>query len=371
MDTRTMEMGDGWMAEQQDVVVAPEEAEQFAFSILLALGFGSHEARIVAGHLVGSHLAGHDSHGLQMLRLYVDQTSRGEINVHGTPQATEGACAIVSIDGNWGFGHVAGELAVELGTDLAAEYGIAATVIRRANHFGRLGHYVEEAARRGCASIGFIGGLGGPVQAAPFGGARAAYGANPVFAGFPTDDPETPFVLDFATTKVAGGKVILARTRGESLAEGLLFDRNGTPTTDPAALFDGGALAPFGEHKGYALALLAELLGPIMTDSYSLASPPNGGEYFGRQGVMIVFIHVGSLRDAEATRRDATTFLKGVTAVPPVPPYDRVMTPGQPEAEMRARRQSRGIDLSRGTVEVLRDVAIGFKVALPSWLVEQ
>ena len=51
------------------------------------------------------------------------------------------------------------------------------------------------------------------------------------------------------------------------MADGLLLDAQGQPTDDPAVMFGDpiGALLPFAQHKGFALAVMCELLGGALS----------------------------------------------------------------------------------------------------------
>ena len=62
-----------------------------------------------------------------------------------------------------------------------------------------------------------------------------------------------------ATSVIAVGKVRVAKNKGEQVRPGALIDAGGRPTTDPNAMYTPptGAVLPFGEHKGYGMALMS------------------------------------------------------------------------------------------------------------------
>ena len=68
-----------------------------------------------------------------------------------------------------------------------------------------------------------------------------------------------PMVVDFATSKIAGGWIYAARSAGAQLPDNVLMDTDGYITRDPEDYFRGGAIMPSGEHKGYALAVFADI----------------------------------------------------------------------------------------------------------------
>lgn len=68
-----------------------------------------------------------------------------------------------------------------------------------------------------------------------------------------------------ATSAIANGDVLMAARDGRALPAGVALDRHGEPTTDPKAMQEGGALLPFGGHKGAAIAMMVELLAAALT----------------------------------------------------------------------------------------------------------
>jgi hypothetical protein len=147
-------------------------------------------------------------------------------------------------------------------TEKAKRERVAVLSIVQAGHTGRLAAFTERAARRNVAMFMAIGTVGGPITA-PYGGAAAVLGTNPISFSIP-NPAGPPVTFDIATSAIAAGKIKVAKAKHEPLPPGAILDRNGRPSTDPQAFFDGGMLLPFGGHKGYGLAMIAELLsGPM------------------------------------------------------------------------------------------------------------
>lgn len=339
-----------------DVVLSASALRTYARATLDAVGAPEDIAAAVADHLVEANLTGYDSHGLHLLPVYLEDVRNGEIIPSARPLVIREGPAHALVSGERGFGQATGAFAMDVAIRIAGQSGIAIVGIERVHHLGRMGHYAEQANRAGCASMTFTSGLGGAIQAAPYGGTRSTYGANPISAGFAASG-DADLVVDYATTAVAGGKVMLARTAGVPLPTGVLVDQEGKPTTDPEDMYRGGSLLPFGGHKGYALALFCELMGRVLVGSDTGSDAVVWGDRFGRSGATFIAIRQDVFRrDGEAATAAAATFAH-VRRSPAADPASPVRTPGEREARTRRERAESGIRLPRGTVEALASAA--------------
>src|SRR5439155_15730139 len=188
-------------------------------------------------------------------------------------------------------------------------------------------------------SAGGFGGRGG--RAAPFGGREGLLGTNPLSFGFPNADG-LAMLVDFATTAVAAGKIQVARAKGTPLPPGSILDRDGNPSTDAEDFYRGGVMLPFGGHKGYALAMVVELLGRVMTGADDFAEGERGGAVYGHSGALVIAIDPGVFRDRESFAQGVDQTLARVRAVPPAPGFEEVMVPGDPERQTRQQREREG-----------------------------
>jgi LDH2 family malate/lactate/ureidoglycolate dehydrogenase len=325
--------------------LAPDRLHDLGRRVFEAAGAPADVADHVAGHLVASNLAGHDSHCVLRIPWYLDHIRRGWLRPAARPRVVEERPAAALVSGEWGFGHPAATLAIDAAAERAREHGLGAAALVRGTHLGRLGTYVERAAAGGLVGMVWLGGLGAQRAAVPHGASRGVYGTNPIAAAFPAaGNGGDPLLLDFATTAVAGGKVMVARDRGVPLPEGVVLDRDGRPTTDPAAALDGGWLLPFGAHKGYALAFFAQLLGQALTGADALAGETDADSPFARSGAFFVAIDPGLFRPAGEAAASADGFAAAVRDLPPAPGFERVLAPGDPEAHA-PRERARGIPL--------------------------
>ncbi|HEU5314806.1 MAG TPA: Ldh family oxidoreductase [Chloroflexota bacterium] len=353
-------------------VVQPEALERFAAEIFTRLGAPDDAAREVAAHLVRANLAGHDSHGAIRIPQYALQISQGAIQPAARPEVISRKGAALLIDGGGGFGHFATAFALHQAIDVARELGTAVAAIRRANHIGRVGDYAETAARQGFIALLTVGAAGpGVGGATPFGGAQRFLGTNPWSIGIPTTDPQ-PFLVDFATTVVAEGKVRVARDKHETLPPGCIVDKDGNPSTNPPDFYAGGMLLPFGAHKGYGLAMASALLGGLAAigdPTPNLAGSPlapgssQDGERTG--GALLVVIDPGAFGDRDAYAAGVGRVSSAARRVPAAPRSRGVMVPGEPEARTTAERRQSGVSLPDDTWDAIAKLAGEHGVTLP------
>jgi LDH2 family malate/lactate/ureidoglycolate dehydrogenase len=334
-----------------------EELEKFTAAALTALGAPVRTAAQVAISLVISNLVGHDSHGIIRLVQYAGWIADGQIRPAACPEISRRHHAIAVVEGHWGFGQPAAQLAVEVIADGARQHGVAAVTIRDCNHVGRLGEYVTALADRGLVGLAFCN--AGPVVA-PFGGAGRALGTNP-FAWAAPGGPAGPLVADFSTAAVAEGKLRLAAADGRPLADGLIVDAQGRPSTNAGDFYAGGALLTFGGHKGSAMSVLIELLGGLLTGMGTACTP----SYAGGNGTVMIALDVGafvagdSYRDGAARfREELVTLGRGVAEGP-------VLLPGEMEARSRDERLRHGIPVSPAVLEAIYSVTDPLGVARP------
>ena len=326
-----------------------ERLQSLARRVFTAAGAPRHIAAAVAEILVNADLTGYDSHGVMRIPEYLRAIEKGALDPAAEPAVTKETTQIVLLDGRQGFGHYAARLAMQKAVAKARQGDIGAVSLIRAGHQGRLGEYAEQAARAGC--IGLItSGRGGPGQEStvPWGGARGVLGTNPMAAGVPAGEGQ-PFVLDYATSVVAGGKIGLAHSQGADLPEACIVDKHGRPSARPADLFDGGFLLPFGRHKGYALSLLVCLLGGL-----SGAFDPARGTM---SGTFMLAINIDAFTPVDEYRRAVRALLDSVMATATAPGFDEILTPGERAQRSRADRLAHGIALPDRTYQEIRDWA--------------
>jgi LDH2 family malate/lactate/ureidoglycolate dehydrogenase len=326
--------------------------------IFQAVGAPDETAARVAQSLVDANLAGHDSHGVIRIPSYVRAVRSGEVVPSASPELVRETDVSALLDGGWAFGQITAERATQVAIDKARERGIAVVAAVRCTHIGRLGEWAEMGAAQGMIVFITAGGLAGQrAQVAPFGGRSGVLGTNPLAFGLPGGSDEFPSVLaDFATSAVAAGKISVARAKKVPLPTGSLQDSEGRPSTEPEDYARGGTLLPFGGHKGYALAVVVELLGRVMTGSDDYAEPGRGGDVYGHSGVLTIALDPGLFRERAAYDRGVQATLRDIKAIPPAPGVDEVLLPGEPERRARATREREGVAVEEPTIQAIREV---------------
>jgi hydroxycarboxylate dehydrogenase B len=316
----------------------------------LLSGFGSsaQEIDLVADNLLQANLTGHDSHGIGMLPRYANAFLEGGLkaNAHVLTKLDSGT--LLALDGQAGFGQVIGHEAMQLGIVRAQAHGSCIVALANAHHLCRIGAWAEMAVAAGLVSVHFVNVIARPIVA-PFGGSDARFGTNPFAVGIPVPGRE-PVVLDMATSIIAQGKARIAYNKGEALAPGQMLDDQGRATNDPkfAVVPPFGALRTFGEHKGFGLALVCELLGGALAGAMSVHGASDGRQRV-LNGMLTILIDPQRLGDAAVIGAEMQALLEWVKASPPEPGADRVRVAGEPERETRARRLAEGIPVDAAT----------------------
>jgi LDH2 family malate/lactate/ureidoglycolate dehydrogenase len=324
---------------------------------LRRVGADEANAKIVAHHLALAEASGTSTHGLAQLSSYVIDIENDRLVPDAKPRVIRDSAVTAVVHGGWTFGQVGAETAVGLAVDKAKASGVAVCGLVACHHIGRLGHYVEWAAERGCTTSVWVGGLGEEdPRVVPHGGADRIVGTNPIAFGFPSLTTD-PFVFDFATSSIAGNKIVEARRRAVKLPVDSIVDANGEASTDPEDFFDGGALLPFGGHKGYAINLAAEWLGRILIDSASYAEDSKSNAFLRRQGVLFLAISVDALADGESVRESADEMHDRITASRPARDHSRVTVPGMRSAESRRSSFENGITVDAEIWDQVRALA--------------
>jgi hydroxycarboxylate dehydrogenase B len=331
-------------------VPAPKLATLVA-AIMRGIGCNAGEAQAVATRLVDANCVGHESHGVIRVAKYLEWVRDGTLRPNTAPTLVVDTATLAIVDGNRGFGQVIGEYATRLGIAKAATTGIAMIGLRNCGHLGRVGEWAEMAAVAGQVSLHFLN-TSGAQRVAPFGGSDRRLSTNPISIGVPVAGGD-PVILDVTTSTVAEGKLMVALNKGEQVPEGWIIDRDGLPTTDPKAFYDGGALLTIGAHKGSGLSIVTDLLAGALSTGRS--SDPTDTVL--RNNMLSIYIAPAVYAPEGAVEREAARFVAWVKASPARKQGEPVQAPGDAERRLRAERARSGVPIDDKTWSDLLDAA--------------
>jgi LDH2 family malate/lactate/ureidoglycolate dehydrogenase len=320
--------------------------------ILAALTTPDDLAELVANSLVGANLAGHDSHGVGLVPGYAAQIRAGTLKpaARASVEPASGMLATLAVNGAMGWGPPAGFLATDKTIERAQQFGVGAAVIRRCQHIGRVGQYVERIAAQNLIGIVTCNSGSG---VAPFGGKQRTLGTNPIAIAAPRQGNQAPVLFDGSTSVAAGNKLKVLVDKGLPAPEGWIINRSGQPSTDPDDYFTGGALLPMGGHKGYGLGVMVELLAGLLSGASAAFLP----DFAGGNGVLIMAIRPDAfvpIGDYLAQVERACAALK---VSPRMDATREVLLPGEPEQLARHERAANGIPMAEATWRSLHDLA--------------
>ena len=336
---------------------------RIARRIFAAAGSSEDEAAIIADHLVEANLKGHDSHGIGLIANYLRNVAAGKAKPNERGRVVSDAGSLIVYDGERGHGQIVARAATELGIARARDTGVAVVALRNAHHIGRVGTYGEMSAAAGFVSISFVNITDQRPAVAPWRGGDARFGTNPVTVAIPGPSPDRPIIADMATSRIAMGKVRVARNKGEQIAPDTLLGPDGQATTDPAVMYrrPRGALTTFGEHKGYALAFICEILAGAVTGSGTMRPERQEAESV-TNGMLLIIIDPARLTDRDWLIDEVRAMTDYVTASPPRKAGEPVLIPGDPERLMRVKRIAEGIPIDDETWRELAAAARGVNV---------
>lgn len=239
-----------------------DQAHAMVEAALVASNTSAANAQSVASALIGAELSGQGGHGLRRVAAYSAQAKAGKVDGHAVPLAEMARPGALRVNAGYGFAYPAIDMAIAKLTEMAPSQGIAVAGIYNSHHAGVAGLSVARLADVGLIGMMFAN---APHAMAPWGGTKALYGTNPIAFAAPVHGSE-PIVVDVSLSKVARGKLMAAKQKGEAIPEGWAFGPDGQATTDASEGL-AGTMAPLGDAKGTALALMVELLAAGLTGS--------------------------------------------------------------------------------------------------------
>ena len=350
------------VSEAESVRIMPDGLRRVVQAIFEALGVETADAALGADVLVTADVRGVDSHGVSnMLRTYVQRIRSGLINPRPQWRVIAENPSTATIDCDTGLGIMVAPKAMAIAIEKARQTGIGAVAMRNANHSGMASYHAMLALLHDM--IGMCLTAAGP-QVLPTHGAVPRIGTNPIAVAVPAQNLH-PFVFDAATSVVAGNKLQLAKRLGTTIPGNFLADKQGRVISEPGPLPDAYQLLPFGgtrelgSHKAYALAMFIDIMCSVLAGAV-----PSGFSERGPANHFVAAYNIAAFTNVQEFKERMDWYLAEMEATPPAPGQDRVMTPGQEEAEMEAERSVKGIPLHTEVVgwleSICRELGIAF-----------
>jgi ureidoglycolate dehydrogenase (NAD+) len=336
-----------------ETVVPRAKLTAFAAACLEKLGLSAGDAALVAETLVAANLRGVDSHGIVRLPHYATRLRNGTIKPRPRISVERTGAATAIVEGDAGMGQLVAARAMREAIELARASGVGAVGARNSSHCGACAYFVELAVKEGLVGIALTH---SDAIMVPPGMKRIFLGSNPIAFGAPGANG-SDVIIDLATTNVAWGKIIVARQKAEPIPSDWGVNGEGRPTTDPAGVV---GLAPMAGHKGYALALMVEVLcaqltgvpfGTHVTKMYGeLDKPRNLGHF-------MLALDAARFTDPALFRAQIELMLAEIRSEAPADPERPALAPGDPERRCAEERARHGIPLGEAVLGELNALA--------------
>jgi L-2-hydroxycarboxylate dehydrogenase (NAD+) len=344
-----------------------ERLADFSARVFQHHGVPPAEARRAAEVLTSADRRGIDSHGVSRLHFYSEMFENGRLNPRPNLRVVRSSLSTATVDGDNGLGLVVGPWANDLAMEKAESAGSGWVSVCNSNHYGIAGWYVLQGLPHDRINWSMTN---SSRLVVPLWGNERRLGTNPLAIAFPGAE-EPPIVIDFASCTVAYGKIEIALRKGGRIPHGWIVDKDGRDTDDPAALEQGGALLPLGGdrehggHKGYALALMIDVLSAVLSGAnwgpfvppfaVSYATPQRAvgkglGHFFGS-------MRIDGFIDPGEFKRQIDDVIRTLRATRPAAGTSGPLIPGDPEREAEQERQRDGVPLPPSVAERLRDIA--------------
>jgi len=330
----------------------PQRLQALAAQVYGHQGLTPDDAHLCAQTLVQADLWGHPSHGLMRLPWYVARLQTGVCAAAARPELIVDTGAIAVIDGHDAMGQVLTSFATGEAVARAKRHGIGAVALRRSNHFGTAAFYTLMAARENC--VAFLATNASPAMA-PWGGRKKVVGTNPWSWACPAGR-HAPMVLDIANTSVARGKIHWALAQGVSIPPGWAADAEGAATCDPAAAL-AGLILPMAQHKGYAIAVVMDMLAGVLTGSGfgAQVQGPYQSEHRSGAGQLLIVLDIEKFIPVAEFNARMEQLIAELKSVPLAAGHEAIYYPGELESLNEQRHQRDGLRLPAGvTVELAR-----------------
>jgi L-2-hydroxycarboxylate dehydrogenase (NAD+) len=346
-----------------------ESVEKFMVDGFVACGVPESDAKICADVLITADKRGIDSHGAGRFKpIYIDRIKAGVLKPKTKVDVIKETDTTAVLDGHNGMGHVISYTANKLALEKALKKGIGIVAVRNSSHYGAACYYPLMSVEKDC--FGLTSTNARPSVAPTF-GVEAMFGTNPLAWAFPTDE-EFPFVMDAATSVTQRGKIEYYSRAGMKLPNGWVIGNDGKYRTDTDAILNdfhtgkaatvplGGIGEMFGGHKGYGLAMVAEILSAGLSDAQYMkdlidkdvkgkSKPVSLGHFF-------MAVEIERFIPIDRFKKITGTMMKNLRNSKTAPDQERIYTPGEKEHEVWLERKEKGVPFNEALQSTFKEV---------------
>jgi len=339
----------------------------FTCSFFRKMGCSENDSRLITGVFLAAELRGIPSHGLIRLKDYYQLWKANRINVKPNVRVVHETPSTAVVDGDGAIGMVAAVRSMEIALEKGSKVGSGWVSTRSSNHFGIAGYYAMMALKHDMIGLSMTN---ANPQVAPTFSVSPMMGTNPTAVAIPAGN-QPPFVADFATTPIARGKLVVAEKKGEKVPYGLVQDKEGNPSNDPAILRSGGSMLTLGgdyehgSHKGFCLSAIVDIFCAVFSGAnFGPFVPPSvaylpmldrkvgegTGHFFGA-------MRIDAFQPAAVFKAKMDEWILTFRASKPAAGREEVLIPGDPERKKEIRLRKEGIPVLPAIVKDLKELA--------------
>lgn len=331
----------------------PEKLKTFCQQVMCCGGLSEEDSANFSQSLLNADLRGVKSHGVTRLKTYYQRIRDGLVDSSAKPEIVIDNPSLILVDGNNAMGVVSASYAMKSCIERARKSGACFAAIKGGNHFGYAAYYAEQACQEGMIGIAMAN---GPVAIPPIGGKEPVLGTNPLAVVIPAGK-KLPLELDMATSVVARGKIKLAEKEGKSIPTGWGIDKDGLPTTDPAAV---KCVLPFGGPKGFAIALIIDILSSCISgakNSQTLGSFYDFSGVHQDSGFFVGALDISKIVDKNLFAERIGDLIDSIKNSPKAEGVSEIFMPGEIELKKATSGKESGIDLPDAVIKELVELS--------------
>jgi LDH2 family malate/lactate/ureidoglycolate dehydrogenase len=334
----------------------------FSRDALLACGVPPADADLAAKQMTEADVTGFDGHGIARLGAYCRTLKSGRVNPKANIKVLQRSPATALVDGDDGIGHLVMTYATNLAIELAKASGVGWVGARNSNHAGAAGIYPEMIVNAGM--VGIYAAVSTINHMAPWGGAEALMGTNPIAVGIPAGK-DAPVLLDIATSVSSFGNIRQHIAADTPLEEGwVVHSKTGEPILNPHKVGE-GVLLPIGGHKGSGLALVIGLLAGVLNGAAfgrAVIDFMGPGKEPTNTGQFVIALDIARFIAPELFASEMDRQLHDLRSSPKLPGFDAIRLPGEDRAKRRADRSKNGVQLPATLTKQLDELAVNLKI---------